>query len=155
MMFQTQAALSQPSYLLHGSDTGKGTSRRCPVPHRSPRRWADTGLCCPIWACRPPPPSPSSPGRREKGCDHPALGLESWAKYTGPFCRLEAFTNWIARLPRGLPSRRFRECAQKLSRSLLLLWVLLHLYNLGRGAEIFPLTYGTAVISSSLQSGLY
>lgn len=46
-------------------------------------------------------------------------------------------------------------CAKKLSRSLLSLWVLPHLYNLGRGAERFPLTYGTAVISSSLQSVLY
>lgn len=65
------------SYLLRGFDTGTGTSRRCPVPRRSPRRWADTGLCCPIWACRPPPPSPSSPGRSERGSGRPDLGLEA------------------------------------------------------------------------------
>lgn len=55
--------------------------------------------------------------------------------------------------------RCFRECAKKhakkLSCSLLSLWVLPHLYNLGKGAGILTLTYGTAVISSSLQSVLY
>lgn len=95
-----------PSYLLHGSDTGTGTSRRCPAPRRSPRRWADTGLCCPIWACRPPPPSPSSPGRRERGCDHPAPG---WESSTCASWRLAVFleTEMFA-------LRRCRERAEKL-----------------------------------------
>lgn len=99
MIFKTYLNLSHPSYLLHGFDTGTGTSRRCPVPRRSPHRWADTGLCCPIWACRPPPPSPSSPGRHERGCVHPDLGLESWIK-TSPFWHLVVFRNrkvWLLR----------------------------------------------------------
>lgn len=84
---------TQPSYLLHGFDTGTGTSTRCPVPRRSPRRWADTGLCCPIWACRPLPPSPSSPGRCERGSVHPDPGLGSWMKIS-PCWRLAGFRNW-------------------------------------------------------------
>lgn len=66
-----------PSYLLHGFDIGKGTSRRCRVPRRNPRRWADTGLCCPTWVCPLLPPSPSFPIPSESGSGHPDPGLVS------------------------------------------------------------------------------
>ena len=74
---------SSPAYLHRGSDRDKGTSRRCRAPRRSPRRWADTGLCCPIWACLQPPPSPSSPAPDERGFGRPDQGLvaSSWATW--------------------------------------------------------------------------
>lgn len=59
------------TYLLHGSGRGTGTSRRSPDPRRSPHRWAGTGLCCPIWACRLPLPPPSSPAAHERGSGRP------------------------------------------------------------------------------------
>lgn len=59
------------THLLHGSGRGRGTSRRYPDPRRSPRKWAGTGLCCPIWACRPPLLPPSSPAAHERGSGRP------------------------------------------------------------------------------------
>lgn len=70
-----------PSYLLHGFGTSMGTSTHCQVPHRSPHRWANTGLCCPIWACLLPHPPPSSPGLHERESDFPVLGLVASASW--------------------------------------------------------------------------
>lgn len=54
------------AHLLHESDTSKGSATHCRFRCRIPRRWGCTGLCCPIGACPPPPPCPSSPGPRMK-----------------------------------------------------------------------------------------
>lgn len=139
---------SIPSYLLHGSDTGKGTSKHCQVLHKSPHMLADTGLCCPIWVCPLPPPSPSSPGPHERGSGHPVLGLEtsasaSWWRLINsgteiitvavesPFCYFSA-------------KRQYCVLATTISSvDCLSLSPLLRLCFLGRGTEIFTVTYGT------------
>lgn len=78
----TQRTLFQ-TYLLHDFDRGKGTSRRSPDPHRSLRRWAGTGLCCPIWACRLPLLPPSSQAARDWGSGRPVpgSGTSTWTSY--------------------------------------------------------------------------
>lgn len=155
--FKQRAPPLIPAYLLHGFDTGKGTSRRCQVPHRSPRRWADTGLCCPILACPLPHLSPSSPGPHETGSGHPVLGLVTSASWW----LLVIFTghrNWKKMLPLSLPlvtSCWFCYFPANLQGAVSLLiqsplWTVslshcpLPLLSVqGRGTEVFILTYGT------------
>ncbi len=73
------------AHLLRGSGRGTGISRRSPAPHRSPRRSACTGFCCPTAAALQPPPPPASPARRETGSAHPDPGSGASASAS---CRL-------------------------------------------------------------------
>lgn len=49
------------AYLLHDSDTGKGTSIHCQSQCRSPHKLGCTELCCPTLACPQLFPFPFSP----------------------------------------------------------------------------------------------
>lgn len=71
---------------------------------------------------------------------------------------LAVYQNWWVQPLRCLlcdVSVSVQRSVQRSSHAASSLWVLPHLYNLGKGAETLTLTYGTAVISSSLQSVLY
>ena len=76
------------SYLLRGFGTGRGSARRFPARHRTPRRWACTGFCCPTWACLPPPPPPSCPGPNGTVSSSPDPGwgasASCWAPVLSP-----------------------------------------------------------------------
>lgn len=63
------------AHLHHESDTSKGTATHCRSRCRIPRRWGCTGLCCPIGACPPPHPFPSSPSPHMKESSVWAPGL--------------------------------------------------------------------------------